>query len=350
MPFENTPHLVFWEVTKACPLSCKHCRANAIDKPLPGELSTKESKKLLEDIARFGKVVIVFTGGDPLSRSDIFELMEYAKSLGLVVSIAPSPSYRLSDETMKMISNYARYMSISLDGATSQTHDWLRGLGSYKYALRGIALGLKYRIQVQVNTLVWKKSYSELPFLVKLLKELGVKIWEVFFLIPVGRGVIELDIPKEKYKDVIDFLVETTRYDLVVRTVEAPFFRRAKLEYTPDTIKNNELISKLRELLGDPVKDVDKSVLPTRDGSGVIFIGYNGDVYPSGFLPLYLGNVRKESIVDIYRKSEVLKIIKDGRFNGKCGVCKFNNICGGSRARAFAVYNNPFAEDPMCPY
>ncbi|MEM3950174.1 radical SAM protein, partial [Saccharolobus sp.] len=192
MPFENTPHLVFWEVTKACPLSCKHCRANAIDKPLPGELSTKESKKLLEDIARFGKVVIVFTGGDPLSRSDIFELMEYAKSLGLVVSIAPSPSYRLSDETMKMISNYARYMSISLDGATSQTHDWLRGLGSYKYALRGIALGLKYRIQVQVNTLVWKKSYSELPFLVKLLKELGVKIWEVFFLIPVGRGVIEL--------------------------------------------------------------------------------------------------------------------------------------------------------------
>ncbi|AWR98048.1 TIGR04053 family radical SAM/SPASM domain-containing protein [Acidianus sulfidivorans JP7] len=347
MPFERAPHLVFWEVTKSCPLTCKHCRADSIKNPLPDELSTSEGKRLLENIAEFGKVVIVFTGGDPLNRNDIFELMDYAKSLGLIVSIAPAPSYHLNEETVRTISNYARYMSISLDGAKESTHDWLRGFGSYKYAIKGIELGLKYGLQTQVNTLVWRKSYEELPFIVKLLKDLGVKIWEVFFLIPVGRGVMDLDIPKEKYKDVIDFLVEVTKYDLVVRTVEAPFFRTAKLKYSNS---ENELISKLHELLGKPVKDIDKSVLPTRDGSGVIFIGYNGDVYPSGFLPLYLGNVRKESIVDIYRKSEVLKIIREGKFEGKCGICKYSNICGGSRARAFALYNNPFAEDPMCPY
>lgn len=132
-----------------------------------------------------------------------------------------------------------------------------------------------------------------------------------------------------------------------MRTVEAPFFRRAKLEYNGS---NNELIEKLRESLGKPVKDVDKSIMPTRDGSGVIFIAYNGDVYPSGFLPIVLGNVRRESIVKIYRESELLKMIRMGKLNGKCGICKYNNICGGSRARAFAIFNDPLAEDPACPY
>ncbi|BDB99484.1 TIGR04053 family radical SAM/SPASM domain-containing protein [Saccharolobus caldissimus] len=347
MSFERAPHLVFWEVTKACPLTCKHCRANAINKPLPGELSTIEGKRLLEDISNFGKVVVVFTGGDPLSRDDIFELMDYAKSLGLIVSIAPSPSYRLNEDMIRKIKEFALYMSISLDGAKAETHDWLRGLGSYKHAINSIKMGLDYGLQVQVNTLIWKKNYYELPEIVRLIKELGVRIWEVFFLIPVGRGTIELDIPKEKYKEVIDFLVEVTRYDITVRTVEAPFFRRAKLEYSGS---NNELIEKLRELLGKPVKDVDKSIIPTRDGSGVIFIAYNGDVYPSGFLPIVLGNVRRESIVKIYRESELLKMIRMGKLNGKCGICKYNNICGGSRARAFAIFNDPLAEDPACPY
>jgi len=347
MPFENAPHLIFWEVTKACPLTCKHCRASSIDKPLPDELTTAEGKKLLEEIASFGKVVVVFTGGDPLSREDIFELMDYAKSLGLIVSLAPAPSPRLNDDTMRKIRESALYMSISLDGYRPETHDWLRGLGNYKYAINGIKLGLKYGLQTQVNTLVWKKSYDELPYLAKLLKDLGVKVWEVFFLIPVGRGTVELDIPKEKYKDVIDFLVETSRYDLVVRTVEAPFFRRAKLEYNGS---DNELIRKLRELLGEAKKPVDKSIMPTRDGAGVLFVGYNGDIYPSGFLPLRLGNVRNDSIVDVYRHSELLNMIKAGKLKGKCGVCAYASVCGGSRARAYAVYDDPLAEDPACPY
>jgi len=347
MPFENAPHLVFWEVTKACPLTCKHCRASSIDKPLPDELTTAEGKKLLEDIATFGKVVVVFTGGDPLLREDIFELMNYAKSLGLIVSLAPAPSPKLNEETMKKIRESALYISISLDGYKPETHDWLRGLGNYKYAINGIKLALKYGLNTQVNTLVWKKSYDELPYLVKLLKDLGVKVWELFFLIPVGRGTIELDIPREKYKDVIDFLVEVTRYDIVVRTVEAPFFRRAKLEYTE---KENELIKKLRELLGEPKKPVDKSIMPTRDGAGVLFVAYNGDIYPSGFLPLRLGNVRKDNIVEVYRKSELLNMIKAGKLKGKCGICPYSSICGGSRARAYAVYNDPLAEDPACPY
>ena len=176
---------------------------------------------------------------------------------------------------------------------------------------------------------------------------MGVKVWEVFFLIPVGRGTLELDIPREKYKDVIDFLVEVSRYNIVVRTVEAPFFRRAKLEYKE---VKNELIRKLKELLGESKSPVDKSILPTRDGAGVIFISYNGDIYPSGFLPLKLGNVREDRLIDVYRNSELLKMIKAGKLKGKCGICAFSNICGGSRARAYAVYGDPLAEDPACPY
>ena len=349
MPFERAPHLIFWEVTKACPLACKHCRANAIPSPLPGELTTQEGKKLLEDIASFGKVVIVFTGGDPLSREDIFELMEFAKSLGLITSIAPAPSPKLNEETMKILRNLVSFMSISLDGAKPETHDWLRGFGNYKFAIQGIKLGLKFGINTQVNTLVWKRSYDELPDIVKLLKDLGIKVWEVFFLIPVGRGTKELDIEREQYKNVINFLVEVTRYDMIVRTVEAPFFRRAKLEYS-GTDFHNPLVIRLRQLLGEPVKEVDKSIIPTRDGSGVLFIAYNGDVYPSGFLPLKLGNVRNENIVKIYRESEILNMIRNAKLKGKCGVCSYKEICGGSRARAYAVFGDPLAEDPACPY
>ncbi|BDC17216.1 TIGR04053 family radical SAM/SPASM domain-containing protein [Acidianus sp. HS-5] len=351
MSFERAPHLIFWEVTKACPLACKHCRANAIQNPLPGELTTEEGKRLLEEIATFGKVVVVFTGGDPLSRKDIFELMEYAKQLGLVTSIAPAPSHRLNADTIRKIKEAGvTYMSVSLDGAKPETHDWLRGLTSYKYAINGIKEGLRQGLQVQVNTVVWKGSYPELPQIAKLLHDLGVKVWEVFFLIPVGRGTAEMDIPKEDYKKVVNFLLEVSKYNIVVRTVEGPFFRRAKLEY-PKGFEENELIEELMRLLGKPLKDkVDKAVMPTRDGSGVIFISYDGEIYPSGFLPLSLGNVKRDDIVKVYRESQLLKLIKEGKLKGKCGACSYVNVCGGSRARAYAVYEDPLAEDPACPY
>jgi len=348
--FERAPHLVFWEMTKACPLACKHCRADAIERPLPGELTTEEGKRLLEDIAQFGKVIVVFTGGDPLMRKDLFELLDYARGLGLITSVAPAPSPMLTREVMRRFKEAGvRYVSISLDGAEPKTHDWLRGFASYKHAINGIKAGLEEGLNVQVNTVVWKGSYPELPRVAKLLKDLGVKVWEVFFLIPVGRGTAELDVPKEAYREVIEFLVEVTRYDMVVRTVEAPFFRRAKLEYSGPNL-NNKLIRELRSLLGEPIKEVDKSFVPTMDGSGILFVSYDGQVYPSGFLPLPLGNVRERSIVDIYRNNEVLVKIRGAKLGGKCGTCQFVNVCGGSRARAYAVYGDPLAEDPACPY
>ncbi len=354
--FENSPHLIFWETTKACPLTCKHCRANAISSPLPGELTTEEGKKLLRDIAAFGnKVVVVFTGGDPLSRADIYELISYAHDLGLIPSVAPSPSERLLGDTMKKLKEAgAVYASISLDGASPQTHDWLRGLGSYKYAIEGIKKGLEAGLMMQVNTLVWKKSYPELPDIVKLIYDLGIRVWEVFFLIPVGRGTMELDIEKDKYMDVIQFLVDVTRYGISVRTVEGPFYRRAKIErlkgISYESVGYNELISKLKKLMGEPKYEIDKSIMPTRDGAGVLFVAYDGTVYPSGFLPLALGNVRKKSIVEMYRNNEILKMIRAGKLKGKCGSCEFIDLCGGSRARAYAVTGDPLAEDPACPY
>lgn len=354
--FEEAPHLVFWETTKACPLACKHCRANAIDKPLPGELTTEEGKKLLKDISDFGKkVVVVFTGGDLLSRKDIFELITYARDLNLIPSVSPSPSERILGDTMKKLKQAgAIYASISLDGATPQTNDWLRGAGSYYYAIEGIKRGLEAGLKMQINTVVWKMSYPELPNIAKLIYDIGIRVWEVFFLIPIGRGTMELDIDREKYMDVIQFLVDVTKYGISVRTVEGPFFRRAKIErlkgikYESPTYL--ELVSRLKQLMGEPKYVIDKSILPTRDGAGVLFVSYDGTVYPSGFLPLPLGSVKKKSIVDIYRNNEVLKAIRMGKLKGKCGKCEFVDICGGSRARAYAMTGDPFAEDPACPY
>ncbi|ABO09133.1 TIGR04053 family radical SAM/SPASM domain-containing protein [Pyrobaculum calidifontis] len=356
--FHEAPLLVFWESTKACPLACKHCRADAILKPLPGELSTEEGKRLIEQVAEFGdpKPLLIITGGDPLMRADLFELVDYANSLGVPVSLAPAVSKSLDDEALRRIkSSGVKSISISLDGATAETHDELRGVpGSFAETVSAIKRALDLGISVQVNTVVWKKSLSELPDVAYLLRRLGVKVWEVFFLIVTGRAKEELDISPAEYESAVQFLVDVSTYGFQVRTVEAPFYRRAKLERLRgkaySDLLYDKLVARLRELLGPPQRGVDPTIVPTRDGFGIIFVGHDGTVTPSGFLPYPLGNVRKRRLVDIYRNHPLLVKMRRGEFEGRCGVCEYKDICGGSRARAFAVFKNPLAEDPACVY
>jgi len=357
--FEEAPLLVFWESTKACPLACKHCRAEAIPNPLPGELSTEEGKELIRQVSEFGEPTptIIITGGDPLVRRDLFELVRYAAELGVPTGVAPAVSPNLTQETLRELRRLGvKALSISLDGATAEVHEAMRQVeGNYEATVKAIETAVNTGLTVQVNTVVWRRNVQQLPYIVKLLKEKGVKIWEVFFLIVTGRAVAELDITPTEYEDVLNFLTEVSKYGIQVRTVEAPFYRRVKIERSSGVEYSNplyrELVNNLRELLGEPASSrLDPRFMPTRDGLGIIFVAYDGTVYPSGFMPYPLGNVRRISLVEIYRKHPLLVKMRRAEFKGRCGICEYRRVCGGSRARAFSRYGDPLETDPACIY
>lgn len=369
MNFDERPILVFWETTKACLLKCKHCRAEAISEPLPGELNTEEGKMLIDQVRGFGSPypVLIFTGGDPLMRDDIEELISYASSLGLRLGIAPAVTERLNDEALAMFSKYGvRYISISLDGMR-KTHDDIRGIeGHFDATVRILKKLVEGNWILQVNTLVSRESVNDLPRVAVLLKDIGVRIWELFFLIKVGRGIELSDLSPKEYEDVVHFLYEVSRYGFEVRTVEAPFFRRVFLarhgefidgDHVEEVVRRYglgslyvKLTSELIERLGPPGKAGEPRSAYTRDGYGVIFVAYNGDIYPSGFAPYRLGSMRTESLVNVYRKNEVLMKIRRADFRGRCGICEYRQVCGGSRARALATTGDILGEDPACSY
>lgn len=366
-PFDEKPLLIFWETTKACMLACKHCRASAILEPLPGELSHEEGIKLIDDIAGFGKPspILVFTGGDPLMRKDIWSLVARAKEHNITVAMAPAITPKLADaEIRRMVEMGVKGISISLDGSRPEIHDRIRGVpGVFNRSIEVIRSMLDSGLRVQVNTAVMRDNVEDLADMVKLLYDLGVRVWEVFYLIPVGRAQKDLDLTPKEWEDVSHFLYEASKYGIVVRTTEGPMFRRIALTrrllelhgYNPDEVLNpgplyHKLVSRLRSLLGEPRDKPLASTTGTRDGKGIVFISHDGLVYPSGFMPYPVGSVRKESIVKIYRENSLMKKIRAAEFKGRCGVCEFRDICGGSRARAYTVLGDPLAEDPACPY
>ncbi len=364
-PFEDKPLLIFWETTKACKLACKHCRASAILNPLPGELTTEEGKKLIEDIAEFGQPspILVFTGGDPLMRKDIWELVDYALDHKIRVALAPAVT-ELLEKSLDDIEARKLSISISLDGSKPEIHDNIRGIpGHFQKTVNMLKQMVERGIRVQVNTAVMRDNARDLADIAKLLLDIGIKTWEVFYLIPVGRAQRELDLTPQEWEDVSNFLYDVSKYGIVVRTTEGPMFRRVALtrlileskgiDYRK-VLRLGDLYSylskRLVELLGSPRTRPMVSTTGTRDGKGIIFVAYDGTVYPSGFMPYPLGNVRTKSLVEIYRENPVLKKIRAAEFKGRCGVCEFRDICGGSRARAYVLKADPLGEDPACPY
>jgi len=365
-PLDEKPLLVFWETTKACPLACIHCRANAITRPLPGELSHAEALDLIRQVAEFGRPypVLVLTGGDPLMRSDLWELVEEARSLGIPVAMAPSPSRQLLENIDNIVREGVSAVSISIDHPDPEVHDRVRRYqGSWEAATTAVRELLRRGVSVQVNTAVMRSTVRGLPGMARLLRELGVRTWEVFYLVPVGRAGAEEDLSPAEWEDVSAFLYEVSRYGVRVRTSEGPMFRRVALllNYASRTgaepsglVRTGklylELVGELRKLMGEPGPQALFETSGTRDGKGIIFISHDGMVYPSGFLPVPVGSVRKGRLVDIYRGSPLLRRLRAAELRGRCGACEFREVCGGSRARAFAYYGDPLAEDPACAY
>ncbi len=351
-------------MTKACKLKCKHCRAEAIPEPLPGELTTQEGFKLIDDITKFGKPypVLILTGGDPMMRADLEEILAYARDVGVKVGVAPAVTDLLLSR-LEVLRRYGvKYISISVDGF-GKTHDKVRGVEGHFEETVDLMKSLKGDWILQVNTLVSKETVYDLPKVVKLLKELSVNVWELFFLVKVGRGTELEELTPKENEDVSHFLFEVSRYGLEVRTVEAPFFRRVYLTRLRDGVEDfdevarryglgqlyRDLSEELEALLGPPGTPRKLGSAFTRDGYGIIFVSYDGQVYPSGFAPFNLGNVREESLVEIYRNHPTLRKIRAAEFKGRCGICEFREVCGGSRARALAA-GDILGEDPGCSY
>ncbi len=353
--FDKFPVIVFWETTQACELKCLHCRASSIWERSPEELNTNEGKKLIEDISKFEKKpVIVFTGGNPLIREDIYELISYAKSLGLTPALAPTVSQRLNEDSYKMLKEAGvKYISISLDGATPETHELIRGeKGHFEKTLKALKDAASYGFEVQANTTVMSLNKREVGKIFEILKNLGIKTWEVFFIVAVGRAYANLEMTPSDYEAVCNFLYDASFYEMNIRTVECPFIRRIYIERENglNRSKENSLYQELKESLNSykPSKSSTLSKYGTLDGDGVIFISYNGSVYPSGLLNIPLGNVKRDDIVMLYKENELLNKFRKRELNGYCGSCPFKFNCGGSRSRAYYYYKDPLSSDPAC--
>jgi AdoMet-dependent heme synthase len=366
MNFDEAPMLVFWETTRACELACQHCRAEAMPEPAPDELTTSEGCRLIEQLARFGPrpPVLVMTGGDVMSRSDLLELVTAARQVGLPVALAPSVTPRLRTGPLEELRGLGvSSVSLSLDGATAATHEGIRGVpghfGQTVSALHHLrSLGFK----VQVNTAVMLANVDELAAVAAIVKDVGAASWEVFFLVHVGRGRDQHELSAADNEDVAHLLFEASHYGFAVRTVEGPWCRRvaawrqgttltatpaAAFRLGPVYQRQSPLV---RELLGPPTGPAQMASAGTRDGKGIFFVAHDGWAYPAGFLPLRLGNVKDEDPVSIYRHHPLLRAVRAAEFSGRCGRCEFRDNCGGSRARAFAAAGDPLAEDPACAY
>ena len=358
--FDQRPMLVFWEVTRSCLLACEHCRASATAAPLPGELDHAEGFDLIDQVAGFGRPfpILVLTGGDCLLREDIFALVEHAASKGIPVALSPSVTPMLTPEAIASMSRAGvKAVSISLDGACAATHDGVRGIpGHFDQTIPAIKQLVAAGLTVQINTTVMASNVGELPDVAAIVAETGAHMWEVFFLVHVGRGEATGAISPDDHEDVCHFLFDASQYRFIVRTVEAPFFRRVVAQRRADdsarpaTELYAQLSTGLVQRLGAPRARPSAHTAATRDGKGILFVAHDGEVYPAGFLPLGLGSVRERPLADIYREHPTLLAIRAAQFSGKCGVCEFSDLCGGSRARAYAASGDPLGSDPACPY
>ena len=346
MYFYSKPINVYFESTIACDLDCKHCRAEAIPERSPFELDTEEVKEFLRDVKKLGSHLII-SGGDPLKREDLFDIISYARGIGIPVGVTPTTSPLATYEAIKMMKDLGIFaLGISLDGATQESQDSFRGVdGTFKNSIRVLDYAKKLNIPVQVNTTCTKGTISELEGIYNLLAESfspPVSRWSIFFLIPVGRGK-ELGMPSSsEVESIFGFLYKKSKESpFQITTTEAPSYRAYFLLKEFERGKNRDEIIHGNRRMG----------LGVRDGNGVIFVSHRGDIYPSGFLPVNVGNVRQTKLSDIYRDNEILNSLRDPNFyKGKCGVCPFKFICGGSRARAYAVNGDFLEADPLCHF
>ena len=331
----RSPVVLFWEITRACALVCRHCRAEAQPQRHPLELTTNECFRAVDEICRFSpKPILVISGGDPLMRRDLFEVAAYATSLGLRTSLSPSVTALVTPRNLTRVYQAGvRHISFSLDGATPEVHDSFRGVqGSYTRTLWALGAAQDAGLTVQINTTVSRWNKAQLEEMADIVGRSGAVLWDLFFLVPTGRARREEMLSAEEHEHLFHWLYDLSlRTTFRVKTTLGQQFRRVTVQRARQDG---------RQVDGVP---------STNDGKGICFISHIGDIYPSGFLPVRCGNVRTHSLVEVYQTHPLLLALRDpGQLKGKCGVCPFNSVCGGCRARAYACTGDYLAAEPCC--
>ncbi len=365
--FAVSPLMFYYEVTTACDLVCKHCRASAQEAAHPRQLTTEQSKALIEQVASFPRMPnLVLTGGDPLKRGDIFELIRHAVSAGLQVALTPSATPLATRAALRKAKDAGvRLLGISLDGPDAKTHDAFRGWqGSFERTMRMLVDARKLGLGVQVNTTITLRNFHLIEEIATLLSTQGIAMWSVFFLIPVGRGIDEERIAPEQYEEVFERLwIQAGRQPYGIKTTEAPHYRRFVLQRNGNPLAGPraERAANLPER-GRAEKPAGTSPqggrerkhrgpLGVRDGNGIMFVSHVGEIYPAGFLPSVCGRFPEDSVVDAYQRHPTFVALRDpDQFSGDCGICEYRYVCGGSRSRAYAVTGDPLAGEPDCVY
>ncbi|MBX8632146.1 MAG: radical SAM protein [Candidatus Thermoplasmatota archaeon] len=331
-----SPYVVVWESTKACDFSCRHCRAEAQTNRSPLELTTEEARRLADDVAASGARLFVISGGDPLKRDDIFEILKYSAGR-IATAFSPSGAYVDRECALKIADAGIRNVSISLDGPM-EIHDAFRGIrGSYARAVSAINNLRDAGLSVQINTTVSAFNYSSLHSFMETVLSLSPSVWDIFMLVPTGRATAEMMIEPEQAEELMHQVAEWRSQGISVRMTCAPYLVRVQNEMGNRPLR--------------PDSYGRKSMNGARGcmaGNGYVFIASDGSVRPCGYLPVVIGNVRFSSLIDIYR-SERMSVFRDpALLGGKCGACEYRTVCGGCRARAYSSAGNALSQDSFC--
>lgn len=357
LDFDQSPFLVIWEVTRSCDLACKHCRAEAVKERHPLELTTEEAKRMMDQVRRFGRPLFVLTGGDPLKRPDVVELVEYGAGIGLRMAMTPSGTPLMTETVLHRLRQAGlSRLAVSLDGSTPEIHDAFRGVdGSYDWTLRMLRVAREIGLSTQVNTTVSRYNIDDFERLRALMTELGIALWSVFFLVPTGRARPQDVASAEAFEAVFNRMYDLSRtapFD--IKSTAAPQYRRVILQRQVAERRTGDREGRPEPLtagLGFSLADGVGRAKGVNDGDGLLFISHTGAVYPSGFLPLAAGNVRRDDVVEVYRDAPLFRALRNrDLLKGKCGVCEYRDVCGGSRARAYAMTGDYLESEPFCTH
>ncbi|MGJ7919749.1 TIGR04053 family radical SAM/SPASM domain-containing protein [Neobacillus sp. LXY-4] len=358
--YNENPFIVIWEVTRACQLKCVHCRADAQVTPDPRELSHEEGLNLIDQIYDMNNPMLVFTGGDCMMREDLFELADYAVKKGMRVSMVPSATDNVTKEKMIRAKEVGlSRWGFSLDGPTPEIHDQFRGTsGSFDLTVEKIKQLVELGMPLQINTVISRYNYDHLEEMAKLVEELGAIMWYIFLLVPTGRGQEDACITPAEHEKVFRWLYDlskTAPFD--IKTTASQHYRRVvfqqKAREHVDGVDKHEINYEdtLTKDMASKIDGLKRAPKGVNDGVGFIFVSHIGEVLPSGLLPIVVGNVREKSLAEIYRESPVLKELRNpDLYKGKCGVCEFRHVCGGSRSRAYGVTGDYLESEPYCVY
>jgi radical SAM protein len=351
--FNLAPFTIAWEVTRACAYACVHCRADAQHTRDPNELTTEEAFNLIDRLAEFGSPILVFTGGDPMMRRDLFDLIAYATEKGLRCSLTPTATALPTQERLTKAKQAGiRRLALSLDAPTPDVHDAFRQVpGSWERTMRILHNAQAVGLSAQVNTTVSRYNVDLLSDMVPFVEEVGAVQWSVFFLVPTGRAQVPWMISAEEHERVFNWLYDLSKeapFD--IKATAAPMYRRVAIQRKKAEQGNGKPVTfqgagfQYADGLNRPTKGVN-------DGNGFLFISHLGEIMPSGFLPISAANVRQEDVVQVYREHPLFQDLRDQtKLKGKCAVCEYQDVCGGQRGRAYGVTGDYLESDPACFY